>query len=310
MKRSFLFPLVLTAVMANVASAQITTKPSQEDLAKQKTTFEKFSDRIKIGYFGVLTTPTLYDIEKGNYEYAATSKGFQTYDTNRDSIPTNMWNQVNFNFNYGGPMNFVFIPRWSIPLASVGARAEPQDTGLITLEDFLVGFQGSVITSEDKKFNLWIRPGVRLPTSQGSRVSHPVFGTLNQNLELAYLPTYDFNKTWQLGIFGQFRAWIYEERYNISRFQFYTAPYVQYTMNDTTRVQVYYESILRNNRNWESINNKKPIFKDLYQNFMVGVSKDITPKFNIFPYISVLPDVAPITNKSVWFGAWISYQIK
>ena len=90
MKSSFLF-LSLFTLMANVAFAQMSTRPSPKDIeADKKSTFTKFSERLRIGYFGVVTTPTLYDMERQNWEYAATSEETETYRVHRDSIPTNL----------------------------------------------------------------------------------------------------------------------------------------------------------------------------------------------------------------------------
>lgn len=281
----------------------------------EKTSFEKFSDRLRIGYFGVLTTPHLDDIEKGQWRNAAISPTFgnapKGEGKNQDTWPTNMWNQISFNYNFGAKLNFVVNPRFMVPLASAPDMKEPEDRALIMLDDLLVGFQGVIVSSTDKKFNLWIRPGVRLPTSRASRNSNNGgFGRLTNQTEVAYLPTYDFNKKWQVGLFGMVRQWNYEDRYNWSRFRFYNAPYVQYAFDDTTRLQVYYESMLENRRRWESINDKKPYLQDVWQNVMVGMNKDVTSKLNIYPYAAVFVDDTPITDKSIWFGAWISYQIK
>ncbi len=316
MKSSFLLTLVLSALAANVALAQITTKPSAQDLKPNtKTSFQKFSDRLKIGYFGVLTTPHFDDMEKGQWRNGAISPEYGNAPKgdakNQDTWPTNIWNQISFNFNFGAKMNFVVNPRFMVPLASSRDMKEPEDRALIMVDDVLVGFQGVVYSSEDKKFNLWIRPGMRLPTSKASRNSgNGGFGNTTRQLEIGYNPTYDFNKTWQLGIFGQVRQWVYEERYTYARLRFYTAPYIQYTINDTTRLQAYYEHMWENFRNWESINDKKPVFKDKWQNIMLGVSHDITPKFNVMPFVNCFVNDTPITDKSFWIGAWISYQIK
>ena len=349
MKSSFLVSLGILLVSSSAAFAQSTAmmmaqtpaanKPSIQALKRaevkkkapksaattvvepatklvEKSSFDKFFDRLRISTFSVVTTPTFYDMEKGNWDNAAISPEFgggpgQQTDKNQDTWPTNLWNQVSFNYNFGAKMNFVFNPRFMIPLSHSSDMKAPEDRSLIALEDFLVGFQGVVLASSDKKFNLWIRPGVRLPTSRASRNSNNGgFGRTTHQLELAYLPTYDFNKKWQVGIFGQVRQWVFEDRYNWSRLRFYTAPYVQYAVDDTTRIQVYYENMYENFRRWESINGKKPVFKDMWQSVMVGVNKDITPKLNIFPYVTTFVNDVPYSTKSFFLGAWISYQIK
>lgn len=315
MKSSFLVTLVFSALMISVASAQTkSTSYISTTEVIQKTDIQKFSDRLRIGYFGVFTSPTFYDMEHGNWESAAispeTDRGRGEMN-NQDTWPMNLWNQVSFNYNFGAKMNFVVNPRWMTPLASTKNMDTPEDPSFIELEDILFGFQGVVYSSTDKKFNLWIRPAMRLPTSRGSRnSSNGGFGATTHNIELGYLPTYDINTTWQVGIFGQMREWVYNDRYNWSRFRFYTAPFVQYTINDTSRVQVYYENMLENQRRWKSINGKKPVFEDVWQNAYAGYSKDITPKFNVMPFISCFVNDVPISNRSFWLGAWISYQIK
>jgi hypothetical protein len=188
---------------------------------------------------------------------------------------------------------------------------EPEDRALIMIDDVLVGFQGVVYSSDDKKFNLWIRPGMRLPTSRASRNSNNGgFGNTTRQLEIGYNPTYDFNKKWAVGIFGQVRQWVYEERLSDARLRFYTAPYVQYTIDDTSRVQVYYEHMYENFRRQDNVNNLDPLYLDKWQSIMIGYSKDITSKFNVMPYVTTFINDTPITDKSVFLGAWISYQIK
>ena len=288
---------------------------SKTEVAAPKTSFEKFSDRLRISYWAAFTSPHADDIVKGQYRNAAISPAYGNAKTgeqkNHDTWPMNLWNQISFNYNFGAKMNFVVNPRFMIPLASGKDMKAPEDRSLIMLDDMLVGFQGVVLSTDDKKFNLWIRPGVRLPMSQASRNSrNGGFGRTTQQNEIAYLPTYDFNKTWQVGLFGQVRQWVFSDRMNYSRLRFYTAPYFQYTFNDTSRLQVYYEHMWENNKRWESVNGKKPVFKDVWQNVMIGVNHDVTKKFNIFPYLGVFVDDGPITDKSAWLGAWISYQIK
>jgi hypothetical protein len=311
MKSSFLLCMILGALITSAVWGQSKkTKTVSKTTVIEKSSFDKFYDRLKISYFGAVTSPTLENIEKGDWDNAALSPEFSG-GTNKDSWPTNIWNQVNFNYNFGAKMNFVFIPRFMVPLAHPVDMKAPEDRSFIELEDFLVGFQGVVYSSDDKKFNLWIRPGVRLPTSRLSRNgTNAGFGQITHQPELTYLPSYDFDKTWQVGVSGQLRMWVYEDRYNWSRFRFYTAPYIQYTLDDTTKIISYYEHMLENNKRWKSVNGKDPVFKDVWQNLMVGVSKDITPKLNVYPFISAYVNDKPFSSNSVWLGAWISYQIK
>lgn len=309
MKSSFLLTIIVTTLTATVASAQMTMRPSPKDMQPQKSTYDKFSERLKIGYFGVLTTPNFEQIEEGNWDNAALSPEF-TGGTNQDTWPTNVWNQIAFSYNFGAKLSFVVAPRWMTPLSHSVDMKEPEDRALIALEDALIGFGGVIHSSEDKKFNLWIRPGVRLPISRASRNSTQAgAGQLSNQLELAYNATYDINKTWQLGLFGQFRQWVIEDRYQFDRFRIYTAPFVQYTIDDVSRVQVYYENMLETNRRDRPVGDRDPVFKDVWQNVFAGYSRDITPKFNIMPFLSCFVS-EPIESKSFWAGAWISYSFK
>lgn len=308
MERSFLF-LILLALTTNVAFAQIPPQ-AMPQAAKEKTDFQKFTDRLRIGYFGIFTSPTLEDIENGKWQYAASSPEFQTFDRNRDSYSTNMWNQVSFNYNFGAKMNFVVNPRFTTFFVRPGDKTTEQS--IVTIEDLVVGFQGVVYKSEDKKFNLFLAPVMRLPTSRAIRDgNNPEFGRVTRQLQLGYSPTYDFNPTWQLGIFGAIRMWVYEQRYNpLARLRFSTSPYVQYAFNDFTRLQIYYNNIIENQRRWKTQNGKDPVFKDYWQDISVGINHDVTPKLNIYPFISMYVNEVALSNDSVWFGAWVSYQIK
>lgn len=311
MKSSFLFFLLISLMTTRVALAQMSLRPSPKDMKpKEKTSFDKFYDRLKIGYFGVFTSPNFDDMKNGDWENAALSPEFSG-GTNQDTWPTNIWHQVSFNYNFGAKMNFVFNPRFMTPLAHPVDMKEPEDRSFLMVEDFLFGFQGVVVTSNDKALNLWIRPGIRLPTSRASRnAGQAGAGTLTNQVELAYNGTYDFNKTWQMGVFGQIRSWVIEDKLGTDRFRFYTAPFVQYTLDDTSRIQVYYEHMLENDQRSLPASERDPLFKDVWQNIFVGYSTDLTKEFNIMPFASVFVNDTPITDKSFWLGAWISYQIK
>ena len=316
MKSFFLFALLVTGLMANVASAQMSTRPSPQDMQPQKkTTFDSFWERLKIGYFGVVTTPHLDDMMKNQWRNAAISPEFgnapKGEQKNHDTWPTNVWHQISFRYRFGGKLDFVVNPRFMTPLANGRDMKSPEDRSFVMLDDVLVGFQGVVYTSDDKAFNLFIRPAMRLPVSRANRNSgQSGSGTLSKQVELAYNATYDFNKTWQLGLFGQFRQWVIEDQFGFDRFRIYTAPYVQYTIDDVSRVQVYYEVMLETNRRGKPADDRDPVFKDVWQNVMAGYSRDITPKFNVMPFLGVFATDRPITDKSIWLGAWVSYAIK
>jgi hypothetical protein len=303
--------LILLMLMINNVWAQMSMRPSPKDMKPQKNlSFDKFYERLKVGYFGVFSSPNFREMKKGNWNNAAASPD-GTGGTNNDTWPTNMWHQISFNYNFGSKMNFVFNPRFMTPLGSPVDMKKPEDRSFMMLDDFLFGFQGVVVNSEDKAFNLWLRPAMRIPTSHASRNGgNGGSGTLSNQIELAYNATYDFNKTWQLGLFGQIRTWIIEDQIGTDRFRFYTAPFIQYTINDTSRVLTYFETITETDRRGKPINDRKPVFKDLLQDLFVGYSKDITSKFNIMPYAGVYVNDTPVTDKSFFIAAWISYQIK
>ena len=55
---------------------------------------------------------------------------------------------------------------------------------------------------------------------------------------------------------------------------------------------------------------REPVFKDLMQDVFIGYSRDLTPRLNVMPFVSCFINDEPVTDKSFWLGAWISYQIK
>ena len=325
MKSSFLLSLILgalitTHVFGQTKKTTTTAAPAATQTAEApKSSFDKFYERLGISYFGAITTPTLEDWDSN---YAAISPEFSGGDPckNCDTYSFNLWSQVNFSYNFGAKMKFNVIPRWTTFLdtpttdksASGGPAGQAQgENGLFLLEDALVGFSGVILSSSDKKFNWWMRPGVRLPTSHATRhYNHPDFGRLTYNIELLNSFTYDFNPTYQLGLSYMNRYWIYENRYNASRNRHYIAPNFTIALDDTTKIIGYYEVMFENNKRWESINGKKPVYYDVWQNAYIGIGKDITPKLNVYPYISAFVNDVPFSMKSVWAGLWVSYVIK
>lgn len=295
------------------ATTQTTTQAVTETKAAEKSAFDKFYDRLSINYFGVYTSPVL---KKWNSANAAISKEWG--DTGRkctlncDTYAQNVWNQVNFAYDFGWKMKFVFIPRWTVYLSNPRdmSPSAGEDRAMIGLEDFLTGFAGVIWASENKKVNWFIRPAMRLPTSHFTRhYENGAFGQITNQVELAHFITYDANAQWQFGLQMQQRMWVYDYRFNPSRLRFYTSPYVQYAINEKTRVAVYYQSMIENNKRWESVNGKKPIFKDYYQDVMVAFGRDLTDRFSIMPYIGYFVDQTPHSTQNAYLGSWISYKI-
>ncbi len=271
-----------------------------------KSAFDKFYERLSIGQFSVLSSPNLEDWDS---RYAALSPEFSG-GTNRDSYPLNLWNQTNFAYNFGAKMKFNFIPRYTIFLAE-SPDQPAKERGMIQIEDFLIGFSGGLYSSPDKKFNFWTRPALRLPTSHASRTSYnATFGNLTYQPEWLMTFTYDLTTNLQISLWHIHRFWIYEDRFNNSRHRILTIPGFTYKLSDKTNVQTYFEHFLENNKNFKSINGKDPHYVDMWQNLMVGVGHDVTPKLNVMPFISTYINDVPYSTQSLWLGAWISYQIK
>lgn len=297
---------VSLSVSAQTNNAKLAIAPETNN----KTSFEKFSERLSISYFGVLTSPPLENWDSNN---AAVSPEFSAGNDpckNCDTYSMNLWSQVNVAYNFGAKFKFNIIPRWTTFLDTPSDQSQG-DRGFIIPEDALVSFSGVFVSSPDKKFTWWMRPGVRLATSRGARnYNNGTWGTLTQQLEWLHSFTYDFTKEFQIGLLAQQRVWVYDDRYNLSRIRHFTSPFVSYALNDTTKVQLYYENMIENNRRWESLNNKEPVYKDVWQNAYIGVAKDITPSLNVFPFISAFVNDIPFSGRSAWVGLWVSYTIK
>lgn len=301
MKSSFHFLMVL-CLLTGIAGAQTkTTKVSKTQVVAQKTSFQKFYDRLKISYWGSYQSSSL-----GQWDYRALDEKGQKYN----DYAHNMFNQVSFNYNFGWKMNFVVNPRWTTNFGSTSKYPSGSGaaTGFLILEDTLVALQGTLYSSESGKFNWWARMGARLPTSSASRA-----GNITAQPEIFTIPSYDFNKKWQLGSYIQIRQWVYQQRYTGYRYRIYTAPYIQHTINDTTKVTLFVENYSENRKNLKSQNGKSPNFKGYWNNVMVGLGKDITPKMNIMPFLGYMTDADKIQQRPLdpaWFGFWLSYQIK
>lgn len=302
--------------MANVASAQTLVRPSSKEMETvKKSTFDSFWERVKISYTGVLTTPHLDDIEKGQWynaavspEYGNAPKGDQK---NHDTWPANLWHQLSFRYRFGGKMDFIINPRFMTPLATSRDMKYPEERSLVMIDDTVVGFQGVVYTSDDKAFNYFLRLGIRLPTSRPSRNSgQGGSGTLSHVNDVAMNTSYNLNKTWQIGMYNNFRQYVIDDRWGFHRFRIYSNPYVQYTIDDASNIQVYYENMIEADKRRKPMHDRKPVFKDKWQNVTIGYARDITPKFNLNPFMGVFINDTPVTDKSIWFGANLSYAIK
>lgn len=294
MKSSFVIFTLVFLSLSNFAFSQTASLSAPTSSTKtQPSSFEKFYDRLKIGYFAMASGSTL-----NHWDNSTISElGDKDY-----TGPPNIFNQISFNYNFGWKMNFVLNPRWSNYLT--GGRGVGNKTFMV-IEDMLVGLQGVIQTSEDKKYNLWVRAGARLPTSRGSREAD-----ISIQPEVMMIPSYDFNTTWQLGGYVQIRSWVYEQRYTDDRYRFYLSPYILYTINDTTKFQAFYQ--MQNDRKLGTRGLRK-----YYEDVMLAISKDITPKLNFMPYVGYYlhnqwkeQDAVKYPLDKTYLGFWLSYQIK
>lgn len=287
MKSSFLLALLFVTTSLLAQTTQTTN-----------SSFDKFYERLKVSYFGAYQGSSI-----GNWnEGAIDEEGVQD-----PGYVHNLFNQVSFNYNFGAKLNFVFNPRFTINTGSTHEHTKETNT-LLVVEDFLSGFQGVLYTSEDKKFTYWTRIALRLPTSRTSRANDITFQP-----DWMSILTYDFDQKWQLGSYVALRHWVYEERFTAYRYRAYFAPYIQYSLDDTTKLALWYENYMENRRNLKSQNGKDPLFQKYWETVMVSVGKDVTPKLNVMPYLNYHlnnPKGAdkPLDNAGV--GFWVSYQIK
>ncbi len=318
MKSCFLLVALLSIFSQAVYAQGVTYGIKEANQDKSKSTFDKFYDRLKISYFGVFTSSNLesWDQSRASIspEWGISNSG---NDKNSDTWPVNLWNQIAFRYNFGWKMDFVVAPRWVTMLGSTKRMAEPEDNSFIMLDDALVGLQGTVLSSANGKFNWWMRPATRLPTSRVNRTNgNRTFGTITRQMEVMNVLSYDFTTDFQLGLYAQARMWVYEQRYNETRLRYYLSPYVTYKLNDKTSLQAYYEVTWENDRRHPSLESsaagkpQPPAYKDYWQNVMIAVGRDITPKLNVMPYIATYVNDVPLSMRSAWFGAWISYSIK
>lgn len=293
---------------------KIPVKLPETKIEQEKSSFDKFYERLSISYFSIFTSSTI-----GNFNAANGAISPEWGDTGRrcrkncDTYAMNLWNQVNFAYNFGAKMKFEFLPRFTVMMANPRdmTKSVGEDRAMFNLEDFLIGFSGVVASSDDKKFNWWMRTALRLPTSRFSRnYRHPDFGSITYQPDWINSFSYDFTKSLQVGFTLVNRLWVFEDRYNSSRHRIISVPYFTYAFDDLTKLQVYFEHIIENNKKWESINGQGPDFENVWQNLMVGISRDLTPKLNVMPFLSTFVNDVPYSSRSYWVGAWISYKIK
>ena len=298
-------------VQTKVETTAKTEEVSKTEVLMTKSSFQKFSDRLKISYFSAFQSSQLNNWDGQALDEHGRKSGCATKGCTQDGgngYAHNLFNQIGFNYNFGAKFNFVLNPRFTINTGDT-AHQTPRSTSVLQMEDALVGFQGVVTTSEDKKFTWWQRIGARVPMNRNSRASN-----------ITYQPdfysqfTYDFNSKWQLGSYAQLRWWIYNQAYTPRRYRVYVGPYVQYTLGAKDRIAIWYENYSENRSKFQSFNGKKPNFQEYWQNAMISYSRDITPTVNFMPFIGYFlnTDYSAVQKPldPMWLGFWFSWQIK
>lgn len=325
MKSSFLLTMLLGCLVSVSAFSQtrarakplskkepVKTQTTTQTVSKtqvtevQKSSFDKFYERLKISYFGAFQGSSLT-----SWDGLSADEGgahFKDY-------AHNVFNQISFNFNYGGKFNFVINPRFTINTGDTQKHGDLNDD-FIFIEDMLVAFQGVLLASDDKKFTWWTRNGARLPTSRGSRAADITWQPESFNIF-----TYDFSSKWQFGTYVQLRLWVHNQAYTSRRYRVYTAPYLQYAITPKDKVAIWYENYSENRNRGESFNGKIPVFKDYWQNAMLSYSKDLSPTVNFMPFLGYHLNTNQAPGKQryaiadrpldpMWLGFWLSWQIK
>lgn len=308
MKSSFLMVLVL-ASLVSVSWAQTTkkkpeSKPSaapttiKVDPTVEKSSFDKFYDRVGIAAAVIYTGASLQDWN----DYTLSEKGQKDW-----TWAPNLFTSVNFSYNFGGKFKFNIIPRFTTFVQDTDKHGQG-DRGLFYIEDTIVAFSGVLYATEDKKFTWWMRPGVRLPTSKFSRSQD-----ITQQNEILSVFTYDFNKTWQLGLLQQFRHWVYEQKYTMYRLRIFHSPFISYAIDDKNKLQFYYEHYIENRKHLMSQDKHHPRFQKQYENAMVGWSHQLTEKLNVTPMLAYMLNGTENTMyplKNSWVTVWMSYAFK
>ena len=296
---------VRKAVPKQAVTSVAVAAPKQDEA---KTSFDKFYERLGILYIGFFTSPPLEDFDSRR---AAISPQWEGSCDNCDSYSMNLYNQFNFSYNFGAKMKFNIIPRFTLFFDEAPDQA-PGERSTFMMEDWLISFSGTVFSSEDKKFNWWMRPGVRLPTSHFARhgADNAQFGQYNYQLEWLQALTYQLTPTVEVGVTLQERVWIYENRYNWSRHRHLTSPHVLVKAHDKLDVRIAYENMVENTRNWKSINGKEPNYKDVWQNVAVTFEAKVTDRLTISPAINAYVDDLPFGTKSFWVSSVLVYAIK
>lgn len=326
MKSSFLF-LILGALITTQVFGQVTKKTATLPAAKvptqtsavvektqavEKSSFDKFYERLGASLNLFYTSP---NFKKWDHRYGAISPEYGKVADgapckNCDTYPQNIWSQFNISYNYGGKMKFNIIPRATMFLTAPPAQ-DKGDRAFITIEDALVGFSGTVYTSEDKKFSWWMRPAIRIPTSHFSRgYDNGDFGNISYQPDWLQSFTYQATEKFAIALAWINRVWIFEDRYNQSRHRMIFNPSLTYSVSDKTQVILDYTSFLENNKSYESVNGKGLHYTDVWQSSSIGFNHNINEKHSINPYLAVFVNDVPLTMASTYLAISYSYTLK
>lgn len=263
---------------------------------------------IKVGYFGIFTSPNLENWNSANGAASPETGNASTKcNKNCDTYAMNLWNQISLTYPISKKVSLVVAPRFFMMLAHPrDNQGSSVNRSMFQLDDALVGLP---ITIKTGRFKWFMRPAVRLPTSYVSRHSDNAgFGKITYQFELNNSFQFDLNPKYSLSFFMQNRHWVYENKYNFSRHRLYVSPGFTYNIDDQLRFQAYYELIYENNKRHRSINGKGTLFQDYNQDVLLGLSKDLTPALNVFPYLGAFVNDVPFSTRSLWIGAWVNYS--
>lgn len=263
---------------------------------------------FQIRYFSELIWTDLTN-HNGNTKYPGANKN-GNYSGGSD--PVNLWNQLSFRWKISDKLHAYINPRWTLQLGSTKQiRADNRDAaakgnktsddGMLRSEDWLVGVQG-VLWSTKSGWSYFMRPGYRLPISRATR-------SANWDGIAEYFQSFDWSQgVWGAGIWNLNRWFVANENNNNERYRIYVAPYVTYQINDTFKVEVYYENEFQHNAAaGRSINNTKGSLlfnKRTLQTMTAGVSFPINPSLSLYPFLRFY-QMGTYDPETIGYGMWI-----
>jgi len=285
--KMFLMTIVLSS-LSSFAIAQSGNIATMQTNLGSGYDISKWRENLKITYLGEAIGASMQKWDDNQYDKYG----------NKTSSPASLWNNFGVRYKVLERTTVIFSPRFYTQIGDRNDLKPTEDQNVFVMDDFMYSISQQVYKGE--KLSYGMRISHRNPDSTSSRLSQIKSQVEYQN-DITWLPTAALSVlNW-----SSFRYYVYDRDRNEQRYRFNLTTLVNYSINDSWRVQMMHEWDMQHRapkngnstRSWNHLQQ----YKDTVA---FGVGYSIVPQLTVVPFLKLLND-QDIRYATTQVGFWV-----